>query len=433
MLRVLRNTLSYYKNLEKNCFLFMCEGAAGAIVLNLTNPFFSMFAKRMGAGDFQISLVSSLPALVGILALIPGALIVDKQSDKKNIVALLLIITAFMYPLAAMSTLTGSLRVYAFIVIIALLNWPLSVFNISWQSFFSDVLTLGNRTLTYTGRSKVATFLGVVTVLAAGLILSYLPRTDVDRIRIYQVFFFAAFFLALLQTCLLRRINGYSLSEKAAPSQTFITVTEGFRDFASNKPLLTFTAVSFLFHITWQMAWPLFFLYQVDFLHANEAWLSYVGVANGLAGVATYSFWGRMIQKKGSKWVLVIGGLGLAVNPILLISTNSLYIALVFHSLVGLTFSGFQLALFENLMEVVPKRNKTLSIAIYTTLTSISGFVSPMLGVGIYKLTSIYFAMILSGILRFGVVGLFYLRYRRFGKSRQSILGSSMHSNKIEL
>lgn len=397
---------------EKNIWFFILEGAVGAVVLNLTNPFFSMFAKRMGANDYQIGLISSLPALVGILALLPGAFLVDKQTDKKKIVSFFLLLTAVLYPLAAMSPFLGVSKVYVYILIIALLNWPFSVFNISWQSFFSDVFSPGKRSFAYAKRTKAATLAGAVAVLLGGLALSYLPRNDGQRIIIYQVFFFTAFLLALLQIRYLMQVSGYTVTEKASNTYTLRTVSASLKKLIANKAFMSFTIIAFLFHVSWQMAWPLFFLYQVDYLHANEAWLSIITLGNSLAGVATYSYWSKQIEKRGARFVVVLGALGLAVNPLVMVCVKSLPMALMLNTFIGLTFSGFQVALFECLMEVVPQENKTINIAIYTTFISISGFLSPMMGVAIYKLTSIYVAMVLAGILRLLMSGLLYLRYR---------------------
>jgi hypothetical protein len=52
-----------------------------------------------------------------------------------------------------------------------------------------------------------------------------------------------------------------------------------------------------------------------------------------------------------------------------------------------------------------------LNFAIYTTFISISSFFAPMIGVWIYTMTDIHFAMTLAGILRLSATGLFVLRY----------------------
>lgn len=404
----------------KNTVLFTFEGAVGAIILNLANPFFSMFAKRMGAGDYQIGLITSVPSLVGIIALVPGALLVDRYSDKKKIVCLLILLTGIIYPMAAMTPFMGSIRVPMYIIFISLLNWPYSVFTISWQSFFSDVFADAGTNLAYANRSKASNLFGGVTALLGGLVLSYIPHTDGQRMIIYEIFFAASFGLALIQGWLLSRVNDYNIPQNRISGESLKTFLECIKMLEKNKRFSGFILSVFLFQITWQMAWPLFFLYQVDVLKANEAWISYISVASLVAGIITYSFWSRVVERKGAKLVLIIGALGLAINPVIMVSCKSLAAALILNAAVGLTFSGFQLALFECLLEVVPQENKTLNLAIYTTFVNIAGFVAPIMGVGIYKMTDINTALITSGILRFAATGLFLLEFIRSIKGRKS-------------
>lgn len=411
MLSSVKSKLDNLDSYSRNSLFFVFEGTAAAAIFNLTNPFLSMFAKRMGAGDFQIGMVNSLPALIAILALIPGSLLVDAKYDKKRIVCLFILITGILYPLAALTPFTGSYKVYLYIIIIALANWPFSVFNISWQSFFSDVFPCGRRNFAYASRTRAYTFIGITVQFAAGLILAYMPRSNQQRIVVYQVFFAAVFVLALLQIWFLSKVEEYELPEHKPLIRPVSALKQSFKSLISNKPFLKFTANAFIFHITWQMAWPLFFLYFVDYLHMNEAWLSYINVAAGITGVITYPFWSRMIDRKGASWTIIIGALGLSINPLLIITTKSLYVAFLYNVLLGLTFSAFQLALFENLMDTVPQENKTLNIAIYTTFINVAGFISPMIGVWLYRLTSIYISMSISGVLRFCATGLFVLSY----------------------
>ncbi|MCX7920650.1 MAG: MFS transporter [Clostridia bacterium] len=414
MLSIFKHKIKHLGSLEKNSLLFTFEGIIGAIIINLVNPFISMFGKRMGAGDFQIGLLSSLPSLISIIALIPGALIVDRAQDKKKIVGTLAVVYGIMYSLAALTPFMGKYQIPVYILIIALMNWPFSVFNISWQSFFSDVFSTRDRSSVYAKRSRASSLIGMITVLVGGLILAYIPHNDSQRLVIYQAFFAAAFGLCLLQRWFLSRVSDYNVTEPDTKTKYMESLLESIKSLAVNTQFKAFTLISFIFHITWQMAWPLFFIYQANYLHANEAWLSYITVGFGLSGVLTYSLWNRVIAKKGAKWVVIIGALGLTLNPFLVIASKSLFMVLLVNIITGLTFSGFQLALFENLLEVVPQENKTLNIAVYTTFINISGFVAPMLGVAIYKMTSMYFVLLLAGGLRLAATSLFYVRYRRY-------------------
>lgn len=409
---------------------FMIEGVFGAMLISLANPLFSMYAKRMGAGDFQIGLISSMPALAAILALIPGALFLERQKDKKRSLRFLILILGIIYPIAAISPYLGKFQTTFFIITIFLMNFPSSIFSIEWQSFFSDVLDSNERNIVYSKRSAVATFFGVATALAAGLILTYVPGNDLQRILIYQIFFVLSFGLAMCQRFYLGRIDNYLIHAHADRQKALVLCKNCLLNMVKDKEFRSFTILSFLFHVSWQFAWPLFFLYQVNVLHANESWLSYIAVTFGISSVATYPLWGKIIQKKGAKSIIVIGTFGLAMNALTLSFIKTLPVLLVVNILTGLTFGAFMLGLFENLMTVLPKGNKTLSIAIYTTFLNVSGLVAPLAGVAIYKMTSLSFALILAGLLRLLVTALFIWRFiadnkrdkRALRKSRENML-----------
>lgn len=403
--------LNHLDTASRNTMFFTFEGAVGAIILNMANPFFSMFARRMGANDYQIGLISSLPALVGILALIPGSILVDKSENKKKTVSFLILLFGIMYPLAALTPLFGNHKVTIFITIIALMNWPFSVFNISWQSFFSDVM-VSKFNSAFTKRTHVATTLGTTTALAAGLLLSYIPRNDSERIMLYQIFFFLSFILAIVQSWLLSKVSAPPILKQTQDKESNLSlIKECLNNLVLYKEFRVFTILAFIFHIAWHMGWPLFFIYQVDVVGVNEAWLSYVNVAVGFAGVITYSFWGKAIEKKGAKLILIVGTFGLALNALSILLVHTRHMLLIQSALTGLTFSAFTLALFENLIEVVPKKNKTINIAMYTTLINISQFISPLVGVWIYKQTSIVFALGFVGCLRLLATVLFAIRF----------------------
>ncbi len=418
-----------YKKLrknERNALMLTIEGTLAAIALNLTNPFYSMFARRMGAGDYQIGLISSLPSLVVLFTLIPGSLLVDKCFDKKKIVASFIAISAVLFGTVSLTPLTGNVRVIVFILSISILNFPYSLYTISWQSFFSDVFSLGNTNAPYALRTKVSTFFGVVTLLTAGLVLAYIPKSDIGRIHTYQVFYILAFLLTLIQMKMLLNVKDYELPKCPVSAKPIEALKSAMRGLKKNKGFSTFILLAFFFHVAWQMAWPLFFIYQVDYLFANEAWISYLNVAYGLASTLMFGYWSKMIDKKGPVLVLVIGAIGMALNPVLLIMTNNLIVALVIYVALGLMSPAFLLGLFQSLLQVVPEDGKTLNLAIYTTAINVSGFLSPLIGVAIYKMSSIYFAMTLSSVLRFIAALLFYLNYKHFSSNHNAVKANAL-------
>ncbi len=406
----------------ENRSLLAREGLAAAVVANLATAFASMFATRLGASDFQIGLMSSLPPLFGLAVLIPGALATDRMHNKRRMVEISILLLAACYLAVGLTPFLGASRVWAMVVLFALSNAPLSLYTTSWQAYFSDVVAPDLRNSYYARRTRLTFLSGAVIVLVTGLLLAYLPRTDGDRIHLYQLFFTIAFLASFLQIQLIRRVRGGdSQTPVAARLHRFGSAV---RSLVRSRLFTGFAALSLLLYFSWQMAWPLFFLTQVRYLGADEAWISWIAVLSSLLNMATTGYWSRFIDRHGIRLTLVIGILGVATTPfVYLFSTYlpagiALPALFAMTTLIGLTFPAFQLAIFQCLLEVVGEEDKTLRIAIFSSLTLVTNILAPLFGVWMYEsLGSNRWAMSmtmgLSSLLRFAAAGAFAVRWYR--------------------
>ncbi len=389
------------------------------------NPLFAMYAQRLGAGAYEIGLINSLPSLVSITALIPGTFILSKYKDKKHVTAMLILMFGIFYPIAALTPFMGRIGLYIFIASISLMNWPFSLYNISWQSFFSDVICPSDRASVYAKRSRASSLFTIITVIFSGLFLTYVPQSNAQRIILYQVLFIISFIISLIQRSLLLQVSNYCIEDCETGIGSTITLKgyvlslgNGFKTYLTHKDFGFYSILMFIYNISWQMGWPLFFIFQTKYLHANESQLSYVSAAVSLTGVMTYGLWAKVIQKYSVNLVLIIGMIGLSINPFILSRLPSMNYVIFFNAILGLTFSAFMLASFEQLMETVPPELKTVCIAIHTTLIGIAGFVSPIIGVALYKATSITIALDISGLFRTILFIIFIAKYLQWRKRK---------------
>jgi hypothetical protein len=75
--------------------------------------------------------------------------------------------------------------------------------------------------------------------------------------------------------------------------------------------------------MTWMIDWTLYYIGEVNYLKMNEAWLSYVNIGNCIAQFVTLGFWSRLNVKRGVRFGIIFGNLGLATYAIgMVISTS---------------------------------------------------------------------------------------------------------------
>lgn len=405
---------------DRNALFIIFEGIAFTMVLNLYNPFIQMFAKRMGAGDIHIALLSALPPLVAIFVLIPCGILIERINKKKQTTIFLIFLNSLFYAVIAfVPFIPHQAKVLVYILLISLMNLPGSLYITTWQSFYADTFSGSQASTVYSLRSKYGAFFGLLTALLTGYILTKIPRSEEGRLVVYQVFYAVCFAIALLQLYFISKVEQKQKTGVAGDKERQLLSfgLPDFRNMLANRGFMAFCLCAFVFHFAWQMGWPLFFIYNVDYIKLNEFQLGLISVASGMTSFLSYSLWNRLLLKYGSRLLILFGAVGLAVNPFFFTRPVSFMAIVAVNIFVGVSASGFGLTLFSGLLETLPENKKTVYISVFNTLTSITGFISPFIGVWIYKHTNIYMAMLIVGILRV-TASMFYVVRWWYGRKR---------------
>lgn len=406
------------------------NGVFATMAMNLVNPFIGVLAISLGANAYQIALLSSLPAFMSVISMIPGGIMVDKFAQKKLITGIFIIVTRFFFILIALTPqLPANIRVMALVIVFGVMNFPGGISNVAWQSFIATAIPSEKRAHAFATRNKITSICGMCMTLLAGQILRIFSA-QVGVTRLYQIFFAAAFGFALLEVyfhlrmkepVVVKESKVKSVSNKQLNKKNSIIIT--FNDYmsrimkfltsiTSNKPFVLFGLCSLLFHFGWQMGWPLFTIYTVDYLGADGTWMSYLSVSGGLAAFITYPYWSKLVTKKGNNYSIILATSAIAMSPFLYAISWNLQVLFVVNFFMGGAVAGISLVLFNTLLEVVPDEDRTLFIAIYSTIISISAIFSPMVGAYVYKSISIYSALVVAGCFRLFGSFTFFLRYK---------------------
>lgn len=367
--------------------LFTLEGMLITLVNNIIMLNNNLFATRLGASDFELGLVITLPQLIGMLVLIPGGIITDRMANKRNMVVTSLAALAVFYVMIGFVPAFGTYKLAAFLILLAISTGPMTIYNVSWQAYFSDIVNIDERNNILTFRTALTFLIGIVIPLGSGALLAS-AGTIGDKIRIHQVYFWIGAFLLLIQIYVLKQIKG---KREITPSGITIKYLKAaIIELIHNRKFLGFVGVAMFFYVTWQIDWTLYFIGQVKYLHMNEAWLSYASIGNAVVQFLTLGFWSRMNVKRGVRFVMIFGNLGLAAFPLgMIISTSApaaqgKLIFVILNTLASVGMAVIWLNVLQCLLQVLPEKNKTLNISIYTVLVTLSNAVMPLVGVSIY-------------------------------------------------
>ncbi len=367
--------------------LFTIEGILFTLVNSMINNNNNLFALRLGASDMEISLLTTFSQVAGLIFLIPGAIMTDRLPDKRRMVVISLSLLALSYLLIGFVPAFGAYSFLAFLILLSISVCPLTVYNTSWQAYFSDVIPVVSRNHALSKRTAGTFLAGIAISILTGVLLASAAELEA-KIRIHQVFFWMACVLLILQIFVLTKIKSNN-----SVAQTVIGFKEIIKSVASlftNKKFLGFFGAALFFYMTWQIDWTVYFIGQVRYLGLNEAWLSYISIGGTLVQFLTIGFWSRVNEKMGVRFGIILSSVGMILFPVgFIISTNvppsmGPTVFLIINTICNITFATIPLNMLQCLLQVIPDKNRTLSISIYTAFISLSNAFMPMLGVKIY-------------------------------------------------
>ena len=358
----------------------------GAISLAVNNH--SIFALRLGAGDYHLSLIQFLPQILNMLILIPAGLFADSLINKRRMLSGALFGAALFFILAGMSAFITVHTVYFFLGFIALANVSIAMYNLSWQAYFPEVVEESQRNAVLTFRARVTMIVSIVMPLISGGILAFVA-SESGKIIVHQIFYVLVGALLVANAIFLRRIKA---TAPAAPRRvTRAQFAAAVKSLGRNRPFVGFAAVALFFHITWHMDWTLYFIGQANYLEMNEFLLSLTGVGATLAQLLTIGFWSRQNAKHGVEKPVTYGIFGLAFCPVAMILALSVPawmgapVFLVANFLAHMAFATIAVSFFQCLLKVVDPKYRSLSISIYTCFIMLSNAIFPVAGVALYR------------------------------------------------
>lgn len=401
---------SHTKN--PNMKLFIIYGMIYEFIIRLYHPYQAKFLERIGGDELAISLLNSLPGLVMVFTVLPAILIMRNFNSQKTTALMLVITRSFVFLCAFIPFLPNEYQPLVFIIIVALMSSPRSIYINGFQSLTGELFTVDQRAHALGLKNKYSVVITMIITFSTGQILTNLPSTNQERLIIYQIFFVIAFVFSAFELGILKKFKPLEHSKNSKKPFRLV-----LKEIFKNKPYLLFITCSLIFHFGWQMGWPLFSIYTIKTLGANESWLAIISVASMTTMFIGYSKWPKLIEKYGNPTIVAICTMGMSITPLLYVISKDLYTLTVMASLTGIFTSGTLTVLLSSILEVIPNKNRIFYMGVYTTLTNVTLSIAPIIGHYFLSSRSIQFALVMTTLFR--LVGGFTFIIRNLYLKRQ--------------
>jgi len=384
---------------QRRNFINVQIDAIGIGLASALAPFLPVFLTRLGASNVQVGLLTSMPAFTGLLMAIPLGRFLQ---TRRQIVpwfsaARLMVVSSY--------ALTGLITFFVpegYLVNSVLLIWaaatlPQTIVAVCFSVVMNEVAGPQHR---YELMSRRWSILGVTMALTVALVGQMLNRVEFPLN--YQ--------LAFLTLSIGGLISFYFSSHIRLPdaelqgSRRGISWRERIREYmrliASQKDFVDFSLKRLFYMFGFTLAVPLFPLYYVREVHANDAWIGIISTVQSAILLVGYFLWTRESRLQGSRFVLLWTTFGLGLYPALVALTTRVELIALYAGIAGVFQAGLDLVFFDELMKTVPPQYSATFVSLAQSFQYLAAILGPMLGTMLADHFGLGAGLFVSAILR---------------------------------
>ncbi len=391
---------------QRKNFINVQIDAIGIGLANAASPFLPVFLTRLGASDFQVGLLTSMPGITGLLlALVVGRFL----QSRRNIVpwfsaARLLVVSSYAATGLAAFVVPQDRLVVTILAIWALASLPQTAVAVAFSVVMNAVAGPAHR---YDLMSRRWSILGVITAVTVALVGKILDSLNFPLN--YQVVFMGLSLGGLISFYFSSHIELPDLLNHEKLSGRSLTQRgrEYFSLIFRHDDFIRFTIKRFVFMTGSMLAIPLFPLYFVRELQASDAWIGIINTSQTAVLLLGYFFWTHESRLRGSRFVLLWTTLGLSLYPALVAFTHRVEWIVLFAGLAGIFQAGIDLVFFDELMKTVPEEYSATFVSLAQSVQYASAIIAPTLGTVLSTHIGLSGALLVSAALRLVGVLLF--------------------------
>ena len=386
------------------------EGAfANVFIVGTGGAFLTGMALLLGASDFEIGLLGAIPFLAQ-LAQICSAYLMDRNGGRKSLTLVSIAIARQSWWLVIpLLLLPGSRRLEFFILIVTVSSVATMVATPGWMSWMADLVPEGIRGRYFGRRNAAVSVTTMVVTVAGGIILDRFHAINLEAAG-FAVLVGASCLFALAAVLLLRKVPDTRLTV-SGESFSLSRLLEPFM----NPTYRRLIKVFFMWNVATGIAAVFFAAHMLTNLKMTFTQIALYTSVTSIVAILLNKPWGSLIDRFGSKPVIVLTAFGIAFVPIIWLFPRAGHLwILAFESVYsGALWTGFNLGAFNLPIAVSPKEGRTTYLATFAVITGLAFFASCIVGgmiaetfaglhwrVGAQTIVNYHLLFVISSVLR---------------------------------
>jgi MFS family permease len=395
---------------QKRNFRNVQIDAIGVSISNVAAPFLPVFLTRLGASNFQVGLLTSMPGITGLfLALLVGRFL----QTRKNIVpwfSLSRLMVISCYALTGVFTLIlpPQYAIISTLAIWALATLPQTSLAVSFSVVMNAVAGPEGR---YTLLSRRWAIFGLTSVIGTFIVTRLIDLVAFPRN--YEIMFMGLSLGGLISFYFSRRIQ---LPDQTSPalvsSKSFLDNARDYFALIRGNPAFTsFASKRFVYLSAIALGQPILPLFFVRVVKATDSQIGTINMSMTIVMLGGYLLWPWASRKYGGRVVLLATTLGMAFYPALTAFTPRVEWIIVFAAIAGLFQAGLDLVFFDELMKTLPPEYSATFVSLAQSMQYLSAIIAPLIGtwladtIGLGGALWVSAGLRLAGFLLFSIPG----------------------------
>lgn len=394
---------------RKSLIIGTVEGFPATIIAHMIGgPFLTAYLLYLGATSDQVGLVLAIPPLANVIQIVI-AMYMNRFENRRKALIIFSGTHRFLWVLTGLIPFVfpNEAWVLSYIIIYLFSFLFGAAGGVVWSSLISDFVPAQVRGRYFGIRNSLLWGSASISLLIGGQILERFNESIA-----FGILYIISAICVVWNVWMLIKFPNPPM-ERSLETDKFKKIAIPFKD-SSFIRTVSFIAIFILLQNT---AVPLFAFVMLDILNVSYQSISMITTVHLIVMMISFYYWGNLNARFATRrlifWTLPILSLscilwlGISVLPVLFI----LYLV---HILLGIGIGGSNLLLFNYIIGDTPKPDRPMYIAVFHSLTGITGFIGPLLGGYIFKLIE-EMPMWIQSYGVFTAVGLLMLLLTVFG------------------